>query len=104
MRRELALNDSHIVYTRGLSTTERSDTMNDARDDSPPVERYYTYKEAAEILHITYDSLRTIVGRLQWERYRVRRRRHNLIPQSVIASYLQRRLRRCKPRLQELSR
>lgn len=68
-------------------------------NDSPPVERYYTYKEAAEILRVTYESLRTIIGREQWQRYRVKRTKGKmLLPESVIrerlASRLQRRERR----------
>ena len=72
--------------------------MSDTVDDSPPVERYYTYKEAALVLHMTYDSLRTLIGQKQFERYRVRRRRYNLIPERVIREYLQKRLVRCKAR------
>ena len=73
--------------------------MSDPIDsDSPPVERYYTYKEAAEILRLTYQSLRTILYNERPIRYRVRRANMRLLPESWIRQRLARRLQACQGR------
>ena len=73
-------------------------TENAPVNDSPPVERYYTYKEAAEILRIGYDTLRGYMARDQWPRYRLSNNRQRLIPESVVSDMLRSKLLKCQTR------
>jgi DNA recombination-dependent growth factor C len=70
-------------------------------EEGPPVERYFTYKEACEILRIGYGSLRNYVSKQNLPRYRHSKRNTRLLPASVVRQLLASKLTLCQSRSAE---
>jgi excisionase family DNA binding protein len=60
--------------------------------DSPPVERYYTYKEVARILRVKVPTIHRLMWATGERRWRHVNSRERLIPQSTVSRWLQARM------------
>jgi hypothetical protein len=65
-----------------------------SEEDAPPVERYYTYAEAAEILRVSLRTVREYVYQEQVPRYQhvCKNRRVRYIGESIVRQWLKRQL------------
>lgn len=60
-------------------------------DESPPVERYYTYLEASQMLRVKPRTIMRYMWVEQGPRWRIKQSQRRVIPESTIRRWLARR-------------
>ena len=66
--------------------------MSDTTDDSPPVERYYTYAEIAAMLRVKPRTVQRLAWSDDIKRWRHKRSHVRLVPESTVLRWLKARM------------